>query len=123
MIEIIIAGIVGVALGVGSTLGISAVHKKNAPPIIIQDDRGKIEQEVVKELTNLELTREICSEDKNLGLCRELICYQFGKGLGSQTSQGQCESISNINNKIELFEYCRAQDDFDRCIDIFWRRN
>ena len=120
--EWIIAGIVGLLIGVGGTKAVDAINKKNAPPIIVEDKRGEKEQEVVKQLTNLDVTLQLCENDKESGLCRELVCYQFGKGVGTQTSQKQCEAITNINNSIILFDYCKKQPDFDVCIDIFWRR-
>jgi hypothetical protein len=122
IMEWIIAGIVGLLIGVGGTKAVDAINKKNAPPIIIEDKRGEKEQEVVKQLTNLDVTLQLCENDKESGLCRELVCYQFGKGVGTQTSQKQCEAITNINNSIILFDYCKKQPDFDKCIDIFWRR-
>lgn len=122
MLEMVLIGIFGFLVGVGGTKAIDAINKKNAPPIIIEDKRGEKEQEVVKQLTNLDVAIELCKDQKNPGLCRELICYQFGKGVGSQTSQKQCETITNINNSIILFDYCKKQTDFDKCIDVFWRR-
>lgn len=122
MIELIIAGLVGISIGVGSTLGIGAMNKKNAPPIIIEDKRSQIEAETVQALSDLDITLKLCEDEKHAALCRELICYQFGLQKGA-ASQSQCESISNINNKIELYSYCKTTDDFDKCIDIFWRRN
>jgi hypothetical protein len=125
MIELLVAGLIGLAVGVGSTLGIGALKQKNTQPIIIKDERKdiQIEKETVKQLTNLDITLNLCKDEKNSGLCRELICYQFSTQKGN-ASQGQCESISNINNKVVLFEFCKNQkEDFDKCIDIFWRRN
>jgi hypothetical protein len=122
MLELAIACVVGLLIGVGGTKAVDAINKKNAPPIIIEDKRGEKEQEVVKQLTNLDVALQLCQDEKNPGLCRELICYQFGKGVGSQTSQKQCETITNINNSIILFDYCKKQEDFDKCIDVFWRR-
>tara|TARA_Y100001938_G_C8099062_1_gene440229 strand:- start:5903 stop:6286 length:384 start_codon:yes stop_codon:yes gene_type:complete len=120
--EWVIGGIIGLLIGIGGTKAVDAVNKKNAPPIIIEDVRGQKEQEVVKQLTNLDVALQICQDNKTPGICRELICYQFGKGVGSQTSQKQCEAVTNINNSIILYDYCKTQNDFDRCIDIFWRR-
>lgn len=123
MIEIIVAALCGLAVGIGGTFGIQATQKKNAAPIVIEDKRGQIEAETVQQLTNLDVTLELCKDDNNKELCRELICYQFA--TQSASSQGQCESISNIKNKIELYNFCTEQgeDKFDKCIDIFWRRN
>ena len=120
--EWLIAGIVGLLLGAGATKTIEVISKKNQPPIVIEDKRGEKEQEVIQQLTDLDVAIEICKDQNNAGLCRELICYQFGKGIGTQTSQKQCEAITNINNSIILYDYCKKQDDFNNCIDIFWRR-
>ena len=122
MLELIVAGVVGLLLGAGGAKAIEVINKKNQPPIIVKDERGQKEQEVIQQLTNLDVTLELCKTDKNAGLCRELVCYQFGKGIGTQTSQKQCEAITNINNSIILYDYCKKQNDFDNCIDVFWRR-
>lgn len=127
MIELIISAIVGLGLGVGSTLTIKAIQKKHEKPIIlepvvIKDESREIEAETVKQLTDIDLTLELCKTDENKNLCREIICYQFATQKGVATEK-QCESISNINNKIILYEYCKTQEDFNNCIDIFWRRN
>ncbi len=123
MLDIIIAGAAGILLGIGGTIGIKKIKKPEPPPVIIvEDETAEKQQEVVLQLTDLDVAVKICEDPNNSKLCRELLCYQFGKGLGSQTSQSQCESISNIHNTIIIHEYCKEQENYDDCIDLFWRR-
>ena len=68
MLELAIACVVGLLIGVGGTKAVDAINKKNAPPIVIEDKRGEKEQEVVKQLTNLDVALELCQSDKNAGL-------------------------------------------------------
>lgn len=123
IVEIIVSGIVGLIVGVGGALAI-----KNKP--IEQPQQHQGTEQAIKQLTALELTQPICQPDYialhgNL-LCRELTCLQFSRGLDSQTSGAQCESISNIANKIQIQESCSKvveKDERESCIDLFWKRN
>lgn len=124
MIEIVVAGVIGLLIGVGGTV---FVHK-DKPAEAAQQHQGT--EQAIKQLTALELTEPVCKPEYigkhgNL-LCRELTCLQFTRGLDSQTSGTQCESISNIANKIQILKQCSEhteKDEREACIDIFWKRN
>jgi len=124
MIEIVVAGVIGLLLGVGGT---TIVHNSK-PAEQPQQHQGT--EQAIKQLTALELTEPVCRpkyiEVHGNLLCRELTCLQFTRGLDSQTSGAQCESISNIANKIQILKQCSEhteKDERDACIDIFWKRN
>lgn len=129
MIEMIVALIIGVAVGAGGASIAHNISKKEKPePIIINPHEGT--EEAIKQLTNLDLAMPLCSpgfiEKNGDRLCREVICLQFTRGLDSQTAGSQCESISNINNKIEIEKWCNQYQDQSMkqdCVDLFWKRN
>jgi hypothetical protein len=128
MSEIAIAGIIGLLIGVGSTIGIAHITKQPPPPLV--DTTSETQQEVIKQLTSLELIEPLCkpealTEAQDVLLCRELTCLQFTRGIDSQTSGSQCEEISNISNKIIQMEFCAKKEDPEEkkdCIELFWRR-
>lgn len=124
MTEIIISVVVGLAVGIGGTAAV--MHKPE--PIPTKPHEGT--EQAIKQLTALDLTEPVCKpkyiEKHGNLLCRELTCLQFTRGLDSQTSGAQCESISNIANKLEIREACKnieEQEERRACIDIFWKRN
>lgn len=127
-IDVIIAALLGLAVGAGGVVAFN--HKKpEAPaPIIVNPHEGT--DEAIKNLTALDLTEPICKpefiKEKGNLLCRELTCLQFSRGLDSQTAGAQCESISNIANKIQILEACSEIQDEDKkkeCLELFWKRN
>jgi len=124
MVELILSGLIGLFLGIGGTIGVSALNKKP-----VDDKTSQTQQEIIKQLTNLDIVEKVCSpeyiQEKGNLLCRELSCLVFSRGIDSQTSGSQCEEISNIQNTISLMEYCRDQDDSQTkstCYELFWRR-
>ena len=124
MVELILSGLIGLFLGIGGTIGVSALNKKP-----LDDKTSQTQQEIIKQLTNLDIVEKVCSpeyiKEKGNLLCRELSCLVFSRGIDSQTSGSQCEEISNIQNTISLMEYCRDQDDSQTkstCYELFWRR-
>ena len=126
MAELILSGIIGVIIGIGSTLGISALHSSKSSG---DDTTSQTQQEVIKQLTNLDIVEKVCSPEyiatKGDLLCRELSCLVFSRGIDSQTSGSQCEEISNINNTISLMEHCKNESDSatkTTCYELFWRR-
>ena len=128
MIELGIAAIVGALIGVAGTLAATKEKKDTSPPVVVETHKGT--EEAIKQLTALDLTQPLCEPEfiKEHGelLCRELTCLQFTRGMDSQTSGSQCESISNIQNKIEIEKWCNQYQDQalkQDCIDIFWKRN
>ena len=133
MTEIIIAALVGLVVGVGGTFGaMNATKPQDKKPS--DDTTSQTQQEVIQQLTNLDLVKPICEpkyiEKHGELLCRELTCLQFSRGLDSKTQH--CESISNIQNKISILDKCmettegeeaKTKEEITNCIDIFWRRN
>ena len=121
MVEIILAGLIGVILGVG---GAKALENKKPA---IEDTTATKQQEVIKQLTDLDVIKEICNPEQTqtqegLLLCREMTCLIYTRGIDSQTSGKQCEEISNIQNTMSMIEYCNEQGDGSLCTDLFWRR-
>jgi len=121
MVEIILASLIGVLLGVGGTKALD-----NKKPTI-EDTTATKQQEVIKQLTDLDVIKEICNPEqtqtqKGLLLCREMTCLVYSRGIDSQTSGKQCEEISNIQNTITMIDYCNQQGEGTLCADLFWRR-
>ena len=125
VIEFILVGLVSFLVGIGVGVGGSALTKEKPPDVV-----ATAQQEVIKELTSLDLTIPICEPDyiKENGnlLCRELTCLQFSRGIDSQTSGASCESIGNVANKKAIIEHCskfEEQQERTNCIEVYWRRN
>ena len=121
MVEIILAGLIGVILGVG---GAKALENKKPA---IEDTTATKQQEVIKQLTDLDVIKEICNPEQTqtqegLLLCRVMTCLIYTRGIDSQTSGKQCEEISNIQNTMSMIKYCNEQGDGSLCTDLFWRR-
>jgi hypothetical protein len=121
MVEIILAGLIGVLLGIGGANVLADKQPK------IEDTTATKQQEVIKQLTDLDVIKEICSPEQTttqegMLLCREMTCLVYTRGIDSQTSGKQCEEISNIQNTISMIEYCKDQEDGSLCTDLFWRR-
>jgi len=88
MTDLILAGIVGLILGIGATMGIGAQMDKPQPQ---PDETSRGQQEVIKQLTNLDIVEKICSPEyltkqsetkPNVSpelLCRELSCLVFSR--------------------------------------------
>lgn len=121
MVEIILAGLIGVLVGIG---GAKALDTKPKP---IEDKTSQTQQQVIKQLTDLDVVKELCSPEQTktkqgLLLCREMTCLVYSRGIDSQTGGKQCEEISNIQNTISMIDYCTEQGDKSLCTDLFWRR-
>ena len=123
MNTIIIAGIVGLVLGIGGTVGVQhATKPKEEPkPIVIADP-------VAKELGKLDLVEPICHPDfistNGDGLCKLLWCMTQTNSATGEISGQMCDNISNVENKKALMEYCSQyqEQERDKCIDVFFRR-
>lgn len=120
MIEALLV-IGGIIIGGGAV----ALLKNDAPK---DDKTSQTQQQVIKQLTNLDLLKELCTSEKVANiedrlLCRSMSCLVYSRGIDSQTSGKECEEISNISNAISIMEYCkdRFEDNTD-CYDVFWRR-
>ena len=127
--EIAIAAVVGLILGIGGTLlGVNATKQ---PVQQVDNQVAQTQQEIEKQLTSLDLVEPICKPEnmdtpQKIRLCRELLCLQFSRGNQSQTSGSWCEEISNISNRISIMEYCKDKEEEQEkkeCIEIFWKRN
>jgi len=92
------------------------------------DKTSQGQQEVIKQLTNLDVIKDLCSSEKvtkieDRLLCRSMACLVYSRGIDSQTSGKECEEISNLANSISIMEYCKDRfEDETTCYDVFWRR-
>ena len=136
--EWIIAGVIGLLVGAGGTFGIIKATQKEETVIV--DQPSKTQQEVVKQLTNLDLIIPLCDpkaiKENNTGeMCRYLACLQFSRGTDAQTGgNGECERIGNVMNKKNIHNFCtdvaksadvRAEEfnaSVKSCIEFFDRR-
>ena len=56
-------------------------------------------------------------------LCREMFCRMTTRGIDSKTSGGECEQISNIQNKSVILAECsKLGEGYNECVDLFDRR-
>lgn len=134
MTSLIIAAVVGVVVGIGGTIGVQQATKpKEEPkPLIVAvggDEVAQGQVEVQKELIDLDLLVEPCSkefikEQKDSLLCREMFCRMQQRGIDAQTSQTDCESISNIANTKTIQDACKdfKGDQLTACTELFFRR-
>ena len=136
MTSLIIAAVIGLAVGVGGTIGIQQATKpKEEPkPLVVAvggDEVAKGQTEVQKELIDLDLLVEPCSKDfiesKDELLCREMFCRMQQRGLDAKTSQIDCSNIGNMLNKSSLYRFCQKQakndmNIFRACIELYDRR-
>ena len=99
----------GLAAGIGGTVLILK-SKQPAPPVVVREVVAEKQQDVVLQLTDLDLIRPICSPEyisTNTDLlCREMFCRQMQRGT-DKASDLDCESIGNIDDRkscVELFD-------------------
>jgi hypothetical protein len=121
VIEILLV-IGGLIVGAGGVVLIT----NNKPT---DDKTSQSQQEVIKQLTDLDVIKELCAPDiitdeENRLLCREMTCLVYSRGIDSQTSGATCEEISNIANTISMVNYCKkhTSEGGSLCYEIFWRR-
>lgn len=122
--EIGIALLVGLIIGVGSTVIGTKLEKTK--PIVIEDKTSQVQQEVIKQLTDLDIIEKLCQPEnvdtpENRLLCRELTCLVYSRGIDSKTGES-CEEIQNLANTVSLFDYCTDQEDSEKCFETFWKR-
>lgn len=134
MTSLIIAAVVGLVVGIGGTIGVQQATKpKEEPkPLVVAvggDEVAQGQVEVQKELIDLDLLVEPCSkefikEQKDSLLCREMFCRMQQRGIDAQTSQTDCESISNIANTKTIQDACKdlKGDQLTACTELFFRR-
>lgn len=125
--EIAIASLIGLLLGVGGTIIATKEPPEPPPPVVVETHKGT--EEAIKQLTGLDLTAPVCSpeyiETHTDLLCRELTCLQFTRGFDSQTGGEQCEIISNISNSILIDKHCSKYEQAETkqdCIELFFKR-
>ena len=103
---------------------------KSGAPKVNEDKTSQTQQEIIKQLTDLDIVEKICIPEKESKesslLCRELTCLVYTRGIDSKTSGNQCEEISNIANSIKIIDYCiekkESLEDVEKCFDVFYRR-
>ena len=118
-----------VALIVGGATGALVVFKisKEDDPAPIVDTTSTKQQEIIHQLTDIDLLEEPCSiefiEANDDTLCRSMFCLMMTRGIDSQTSGAQCEEISNIANTKTIRDDC--QDDpngVEACYRLYLQR-
>jgi len=81
-----------------------------APPVVVQDQIALEQQEIIKQLTDIDLLSIPCSADylkeNNSLLCREMFCRMMTRGIDAKTAGNECEEISNIANTREIIKSC-----------------
>ena len=119
--EWILLGI-GILVGGGVGTGITwKLLKKDevVVPLVIKDETAEKQQDVVLQLTDLDLVKEACSsefivtQDQGPGLCRELFCRMQQRGVDAKTGASECESISNVSNKMMIHDFCKEAAQVD----------
>jgi len=132
MIELGIALLVGILLGAGGAVGIQQATKPKEP-IVVEVGGDKVAQgqvEVQKQLTDLDLVKEICAPSFIVDqaqtdlLCREMFCRMQQRGIDAQTSQSDCSEIANIANTKSIQLACKdlEKDELDTCTELFFKR-
>ena len=132
MIELVIAGVVGLVLGAGGLVVIQNTTKKNEPVVVAVggDEVAKGQTEVQKQLTDLDLVKEIYAPDfiftqaQGDLLCRKMFCRMQQRGIDAQTSQTDCNEIANISNTKSIQAACDELegDALEKCTDLFFKR-
>ena len=132
MIELVIAGVVGLVLGAGGLFAIQKTTAKNEPVVVAVggDEVAKGQTEVQKQLTKLDLVKDICAPDFIVTqaqgdlLCREMFCRMQQRGIDAQTSQSDCNEIANISNTKSIQAACDKLegDALEKCTDLFFKR-
>jgi hypothetical protein len=106
----------GLLVGGGAGTGITWKLLKKPTidaPIIIKDATAEKQQDVVLQLTDLDLIKEACSSEfivtqkQGPALCREMFCRMQQRGVDAKTGSNECESISNVSNKILIHNFCK----------------
>lgn len=129
MIEIVVAAIIGIVVGIGGTVVVQGANKNDVQVVAVGGDQVAKEQvEVQKKLIDLDLLVEPCGkefiEKHDTLLCREMFCRMQTRGIDSQTSQTDCESISNLANTKEIQDTCKGLEGEKKeaCEDLFFKR-
>ena len=134
MTELVLSALIGLVVGVGGTVAIVQVTKPAAAP----DNVSSTQQEVITQLTTVDLIQPLCSpkyiESNGSLLCMLLSCRQMTRGIDSSTSQKECEAVQNVSNKIMIQEFCLknfplsegeipgSNTEYQSCINLFFQR-
>ena len=118
------------SLVVGGLSGAFITHritKEEPDPDPIVDVTSEAQQEVILQLTDIDLLKEPCSsafiEEKGDLLCREMFCLIMTRGIDAQTSGTQCEQIANIANTKIIRDDCRMSiDGEEECYRLYRER-
>jgi len=121
-------GIGGAVIGAGA-VGAAWLFFQRKPdvPIIIKDETAEKQQDVILQLTDLDLVKPVCApefiEKKTDLLCREMFCRMQQRGVDAKTGS-ECENIGNVLNKKAIRDACKhAIPDSERaCLEFFDRR-
>jgi hypothetical protein len=121
-------GLGGAAIGAGA-VGAAWLWFSRQPeiPIVIKDETAEKQQDVILQLTDLDLVKPVCAPDfieKNTDLlCREMFCRMQQRGIDAKTGS-ECENIGNVLNKKAIRDACKhAIPESERaCLEFFDRR-
>ncbi len=121
-------GLGGAVIGAG-TVGAAWLWFSRQPeiPIVIKDETAEKQQDVILQLTDLDLVKPVCSPEfiaKNTDLlCREMFCRMQQRGIDAKTGS-ECENIGNVLNKKAIRDACKhAIPETERaCLEFFDRR-
>lgn len=123
--------LIGLFAGISGTTGVWLYIERKKPvaePVNVEAVIESVMQQhkPSEQLTEPDLLAVPCSIDyinKNgQSLCREMFCRMTTRGIDTKTSGAECERISNLINKAQVIEICKAQDNYDACIDLFDKR-
>lgn len=97
--------VVALIAGGGAGAGIAGAFKKDS-----NDETGVVQAEVAKQLSNMDILKEPCSqiyiEERGDGLCREMFCWAQTNSTTGEASGISCDAISNVNNTITILDIC-----------------
>ena len=117
------------SLIIGGGAGALIVHKLTKEEEVqhIPDVTSEKQQEIIKQLTDIDLLEEPCSKDfieaNDDTLCRSMFCLMMTRGIDSQTSGGQCEEISNLANTKAMREDClKDPTTAEECYRLYLQR-
>ena len=124
--------LIGLIAGIAATTSIWVVAERREQPPEPVDVEAVVTQVMSlhapsENLTEPDLLKVPCSsefiEQNTDLLCREMFCRMTTRGVDSKTSGGECEQISNIQNKSVILEECsKLGDAYKQCVDLFDRR-
>ena len=121
-------GLTGLIVGgFGTAYVINKRSADEAPIVVVSDPVAGEQQEIIKQLTNLDMLVEPCSTEyinKNSDLlCREMYCRVMTRGIDSKTSGQECEAISNVANSKIIINHCELfLEEKEECYEKYRER-